>query len=261
MIRSDKRESFTLVELVIVVSIIVVLVSIAILAINKMWQQAQIQNVNLRLTRMIHVAREQSKSFNLPMKAYGLFFYIDPQTNNQAVSFIKTKGVPGVTESYPDVISRFEIDQQAANHTFRFKSFLGVSPISILDWENEEVINDDYANGRHRNFFAVVFSNGNIWTLTDSIFIYDEDKNEDGIGDKMGFKIKNLLGDFGELNNVMYNDNEELLKFSVTNGILVYDSNAFDDYPESLRLSFLKNQFDHMIKINQITSPLILYRK
>lgn len=229
------RKAFTLVEMVVAISIIVIILSLVLPAITTMWHQTHVQNAHHKVSNLLKVARTRSKSVTNIM--YGVLFYVDPHTNREAAVFINGLMYPiAPDETYPDVGDRFTIDT-TTRYIFPMEDFVRISPLEALGWEDTDLLNNDYRSGKQRNFFAIVFARGQRGP-PNSYILYDVDADDDGLGDVLGLPVGDTIGNNGgPLRDIVLDENDERRAIPTDWGFMIYDENVFKEMsPNNLDL-------------------------
>ena len=230
---SRRLRSFTLVEMVVVISIVLILLALVLPAITTMWNQTHVQNAHQRVSNLLKTARTRSKSFHNIM--YGVLFYVDPITNHEVAVFIDGLMYPiELDETWPDVYDRFTVDTKN-QYSFPMADVVRISSLDSLEWEDADLLNNDYRSGKQRNFFAIIFQRGGRGRPRDYI-LYDEDKDDDGLGDALGLPVVDTIGDHGgALRDIVSDSNDERKIIPTDWGFSIYDENVFKELsPDSL---------------------------
>lgn len=235
------RKAFTLIEMLVVVSIVLLVLSFTLPAISTMWNQTHVRNAHQKIRNMLKVARRRSE--NTQHIKYGVLFYVDPVTNREAAVFINGLMYPiAPDERWPDVCDRFTVDADA--YRFLMRDVVRISPLEVLDWEIADLLNNDYRTGKQRNFFAIVFQSGHRGYPRPYI-LHDEDKDKDGIGDTLGLPVGDIVGDYGgPLRDIVLDEKDKRQIIPTDWGFLVYSENSFREFsPDNLDLvSYLPYQ-------------------
>ena len=256
--RSPGRgRAVTLVEMIVVVAIIVLILAAVLPSLSSTWQQRKAADTETTVRGALATARMQA----LNNKERGLFFMLDPDTDEQKIYTIEAEPFDPVTEA--GVID----EQSAAN---RFKVLAGkvvtlskpfrVTPRSVVDkedssswvWSNGELTNQDYRSGsqttleRHRNFFTIVFSPDGQLRVGRHVLIHDPDGDASGnpghgLGDRTGLKVNTSPTgatqwyegtDTQTLSTGLPQVIDELggwaINFASVDGLLVYDDSALE---------------------------------
>ena len=229
-----RKKSFTLIEMVLVIGIMVIIMTIAIPAFSTMRAQNDVKNANLVISNLIKLAR--ARSTNVEYIAYGVLFYIDPD-GHQIATFINALPYPiADDEVWPDVINRYIIDGTNYKVTVLGNS-VRVAPEQLLEWEPEDLFNFDYRTGKQRNFFAIIFYRG-VRMRPDPFILYDPDKDDDDFGDITGLPVSDTFGTFGgALRDIVSDESNKRREITTDWGFLIYDENLFQQFgPNNLDL-------------------------
>lgn len=229
------RRSFTLIEMVVVISIILVISSVVLPAVSTMWNQASARGANQKINNLLKIASLRSK--NLQHVLYGVLFYIDPLTNREVAVFIDGLMRPVfLDETWPDVCDRFIVDTKN-RYFFSMQDSVRISPSDVFEWDGVDLLNNDYRSGKQRNFFAIVFRRGHRASSRPYI-LYDEDKDKDGLGDTLGLPVGNTIGDYGGLlRDIVLDSNGERQIIPTDWGFLIYSESLFKEFsPDNLDL-------------------------
>ncbi len=234
--KSHPRKSFTLVEMVVVIAIIIILSTLVLPAFVTMWNDAQVRGSYHKIENLLRVAR--ARSLSLHHIAYGVLFYVDPIYNHQVAVYIDALTYPiAPDEVWPDVINRFRVDTESI-YLFVMDDFVRMAPFSVaFGWENEDLLNDDYRSGKQRNFFAIIFQRGRR-ALLDPFILYDEDENKDGLGDTLKLVVGDSVGEFGgPMRDIVIDNNDERRVLPTDWGFLIYNEDTFQEMrPDYLNL-------------------------
>lgn len=229
------RRSFTLLEMVVVISIIIAISSLVLPAVSTMWNQARVQGANQKINNLLKVASRRSE--NTQHILYGVLFYIDPLTNREAAVFIDGLMYPvSSDETWPDVCDRFVVDTKS-QYFFLMQDLVRISPLEVFEWEDVDLLNSDYRAGKQRNFFAIVFRRGHRAAPRPYI-LYDEDKDDDGLGDTLGLPVGDTVGNYGgPLRDIVLDEDGKRQIIPTDWGFLIYDESLFKEFsPNNLDL-------------------------
>lgn len=234
-ISNFRPKAFTLVEMVVVVGVILIILGLVLPAFSKMWNDAQVRNSHQKIESLLRVAR--ARSLDLHYIAYGVLFYVDPTHNHQVAVFIDALPYPvAPDEVWPDVCDRFVVDTNDGN-LFSMSDFVRISPFEALEWEDTDLLNNDYRTGKQRNFFAIIFQRGSR-ARPNSYILYDVDKDDDGLGDTLHLPVGDIVGDFGGvLRDIVLDENDKRRTIPTDWGFLIYNENSFNELrPDNLNL-------------------------
>lgn len=222
------RQAFTLIEMMISIAVIVILLSIALPAVSRMWDQAALDNAYKKISNILRVARTRSETIQTPV--YGVLFYIDSYSNRQQAVYLSPLRQPiSPDESHRDVCDRFEVDP---DRVFTIEDVARVAPLEALDWEDELTRNNDYRAGRHRNFFVIMFEKGQR-ALQRAYILYDHDGDGDELGDMLGLPVMDLIGPSGgPLRDIVVDVEDAPIILPVSWGFVIYDENVLNS-PDS----------------------------
>lgn len=232
--------------MLVVISIIIIVLSLVAPFASKTLRKAHVKNAHVQLANMLQTASMRSSLIEFP--AYGVFFYVHPETNRQMGVYIKWRGYPDqVTkeEKYLDVVDRFEIDKDNSPWSLKMDNFVRVAPVSVLSWEDEDIINDDYFKSPHRNFFVIVFSDNRLSPFP--VLIEDIDADNDDLGDVTSLPVIDKLGEtpgvVDDMLEAKIKGEKSRLKFYSEDGIIVYDESVYQDMLIGDRARFIKNNY------------------
>ena len=249
-----QHRSFTLVEMVVVIAIIIIILTMVLPAFSTMWREAQVNSSNHKIEGLLRVAR--GRSLTLHHTAYGVLFYVDPTYNHQVAVFIDALTYVASDEVWPDVIDRFVVDTKNP-YLFTMDDFVRVAPFSVaLGWENDDLLNDDYRAGKQRNFFAIIFQQGER-AHSFPFILYDVDKDEDGLGDTLRLPVGDTVGEFGgPVRDIVIDNNDERVVLPTEWGFLIYDDSVFKEFrPDYLNLvpyqSFYLTRFGQTVRLER----------
>ena len=260
-------KSFTIIELLIVISIIAVLTPITWFAILQISRQIHLDNMDRMVSNFLKTARSQAR---FHMIDYGVFFYVDSKDGRQYMAIIKAKTVPQYPEPstgperYPDIDKRYEIDSDNI-YMVQFmdavrvlpilgpsssgpSAAVGVGPNRMFVWEDSDLINNDYREPnyygeyKHRNFFAIIANSHGDWVFP-KIIMYDQDKNGDGFGELTHLAVGEVTSEAGgTIYNIIKDNNDDRIIFPLTRGVTIYDDAIMKELPLTHRAEYLRNQ-------------------
>ena len=233
--RFNLRFSFTLIEMVVVIGIITVLLTIVLSAMSTMWHQAHLMNADQSISDILRVAAQ--RSCMIEHSSYGVFFYVDKR-NHQVACFIKWRGYP----DQPDVADRFVLDTDGGEWSFDLKDFVRIAPLGILEWTDEQILNDDYQFDKHRNAFVIMFQREKRCTLP--TWLEDKDADGDGFGDLTNLLVADVKRSrLITIKDMLVDSENQVLEFYGEWGIMIYDENLYQGLPIAYRPQFIKNQY------------------
>ena len=239
--RSPVRRSFTLIELMLSISIIVILSAISLYAVRELYSTSNRMALEMNTRSMTRLAQRRAK---MNHHSYGIILFISGEPKSQHIAFIEPKTAPVDDESWIDVCDRYEIVLPSVR-SFRPNHL--VSPVEVLAWTDEEFENNDYrkvgaAYGSagyepghfHRNFFVVLFdkngfvkegpfvNQGRAFNCI-NIIISDPDENDDGLGDASGLRVDRVRGEFdGKVDDILSDVNNDGLRWCTSRGFIYY---------------------------------------
>ncbi|MHA2279467.1 MAG: pilus assembly FimT family protein [Promethearchaeota archaeon] len=227
-----RKRSFTLIEMMVVVSVIIIILALVLPAISTMWEQTHVKNAHHQIENLLKVAR--ARSLDISNIAYGVLFYIHPADNREVAVFIDALTYPiAKDEVWLDVCDRYQVDTKR----YFMEDNVRVAAHRMLEWENEDLLNADYRTGKQKNFFAIVFARGRRSQIRPFI-LYDVDNNDDELGDITGLAVGDTIGEHGGvLRDILIDENAERREISTDWGFVIYDENVFREMsPDYLHL-------------------------
>lgn len=252
---TERRKSFTLVEMVVVIAVIIIISTLIFPAITTMWRDAQVKNSHHKIAGLLRTAR--ARSLSLHHMSYGVLFYVDPTYNHQVAVCIDALAYP-ITEDerWPDVIDRFRVDTKNP-YLFTMDDFVRIAPFSVaLGWENDDLLNDDYRAGKQRNFFAIIFRRGER-VYSCPYILYDVDEDDDGFGDTLRLPVGDTIGEFGgPMRDIVLDNDGERRNLPTEWGFLIYDEGIFKELrPNNLNLvpyyTFCLTRFGQVVRLEK----------
>ena len=191
-----RRAAFTLVEMVVVIGIVVVLVALALPAVNTMWEERKLAAAQSTVQGMLMTAR--SRAISASGLESGLFFLVDRRGTQYIVPI-------GQDPQHSGDVAWENVFQVTDDRTYTLPAPIRVVPryvvaqsgLDVEIFSTEELINNDFSNPpeeanqaqRHRNFFTMVFSSEGQLLVRRDVVIQDPDEDEDGLGDKTRLEV------------------------------------------------------------------------
>ncbi len=229
------RKSFTLIELMVVIGIIILLSAISLGYATSMWDEAHSKTAHSKIANLLKVARIRSQFSRYD---YGLIFFVNPD-RQQTMAFIVPRTIPDTdeNENWIDVCDRFEIDPDN-RQLYELNSLVRVVSVNSLDWGMTDIRNNSYRTDKHRNFFAIIFRNGkrkhgfaNSLPPLRPIILYDADENDDGFGDQTLLPVEDVRGETnGDLPSTVSTADGERFEFPLErNGVVTYNETIFQE--------------------------------
>lgn len=208
--------AFTLIEMVVVIAVALVLMGIVLPAATALWSQRRVADAANTIQGVLSVAR--SKAMRTGGFRAGLFFYVD-SGGVQRIAQIKQiepkNDAPGNRPNLArkDVFAFTEDADQTLPVPMRVVPRYAVDPPSVpadptTSWQvfsnaelaREAPVTDLRPTGvdepqRHRNVFTMIYAPGGRLLSGRDVEIQDEDRNEDGLGDRTRLKVGDGTGD------------------------------------------------------------------
>ncbi len=235
-----KCKAFTLIELTIASAIILILSSLLLPSAIAIWRLTQLRTAQNRLRHILKVARMESLS--LQHSAYGVLFFVD-RANQQSMAFIQWSGVPDPLSqaSWPDLANRFDVDTTAGLPEKMPRPWRTM-PVSGLTRSATELSNEFHQLGWHRNFFAIIFRQGERSPYS-PLIVRDRDDNADGYGDKTDLPVNDVDRGRGVLlKTIVTNTQQQPIPFATEWGIWLYDDITFLESPPRSRSQYVRDQ-------------------
>ncbi len=223
---SGNLRSFTLIELIVVISIIGILSALVVPGASSLWSQRN-EAASANLVRgLLQSVRTQAIRFG----ERGLFFYVD-RDGTQRVAFIESDPSHGGTSARDqvdcddnneptncvtpaDAVNRFRVmDQQVYSvpapyriaPSWALKPDSPPGPVPFPDnsdssaaWPMQLAYERFFVQARgretpqyHRNFFAIVFDSAGQLIVDRDVLIHDVDVEGDGLGDRTTLNVGN----------------------------------------------------------------------
>lgn len=277
-IRAGRRElparrAFTLVEMLVVVTIIAVLVGLVLPGAARMWAQRNEAGAINLVRGLLESVRSQARRSG----ERGLFFYVDPLDDVQRVAFIEGEpvnerdraeciqaGKPEDCINQPMTTFRFRVVSDAV-HTMPRP--YRVMPAPSSNWPISPTAtpaqwrrfgNDLFhvLDGRvpeapyHRNFFTVIFGRDGTLQVDRQVLVHDPDADGDQRGDKTRLYVTGLLEastyrapdgstraislGSGRLSHLLCYDDRTVANFPSVAGLVVYDDSVGADLDGSI---------------------------
>ena len=282
MLVHTRCKAFTLVELVIVMFVIALLAGIGLASARHMFQQSHLGGADRAISNFLKIDKSRS---TLYLKEFGILFYVDPKTHRQNMVVIKAMTGPElfcdepnicgspdccypIDETHPNVCSRYGIDMNNIAQ-FEFVNIVRVFPSDIFKceevdiddvcieyaWDDDDLMNDDYKAGRHRNFFILMYHPFTGKLSFPQAVIFDRDKNRDGNGDITELPVETVTGEAGGGIHYIVSDSEgEAVTFPAARGVAVYDEDLFQEFPLMSRPEYLRKQDKRVLMLTQTES-------
>lgn len=221
------RKSFTLIEMVAVIGIIVIIMAVALPAFSTILAENNVKNASQLVSSLLEIAH--ARSLHIRHIAYGVLFYVDPSSHQQVSVFIDALPYPiAEDEIWPDVINRFIIDTE--DRSVIMGDRVRIAPKEILIWEDEDLFNFDYQTGKQRNLFAIIFARGKRFQIRPFI-LYDSDGDNDGLGDITKLPVSDTFGENGGvLKDIVSDDKDKRREITTDWGFVVYDEILFQEF-------------------------------
>jgi len=262
--------SFTLVELLVVVAIIVLILGIVGPAVTSMWNQRLESQAQIVVAGALQSVQMQARTRG----ERGLLFYLDGDA--QKIAVIESAHevldghsttTPQATLTQPNIVA--DCFRVMEGMIYRVPSPYRAMPRAVLDtntlgnegntWNDIEVNHEDVfsspaspaaGNQRHRNFFTVVFGPDGRLRVGRDVLIYDPD-NRTGLGTQEGVHTYyDGGGTDGPLPQTIAPDGGYVatqvdglvatpgsspiaLNFPCVDGVLVYDESVFKELPRA----------------------------
>ena len=198
--RAASRAGFTLVEMVIVVAIVVILVSLVAPAASTLWANRKLADVQNTIRGLLMTTR--AKAMETVAVDRGLFFFIDEHNVQRIVPIVQDP-------DQMDDLAWQNIFKVTTDQTHALPAPIRVVPRYIVEdpdnpnleewqtFEDQELEYDGYSDPPtdgnkaqlHRNYFTIVFSTDGQLVRDQDVLIYDEDADEDEIGDRTGLRV------------------------------------------------------------------------
>ena len=193
-----RGRGFTLIEMIVVVTIVLILIGLVLPAATTMWEERKLADAETIIQGMLMTAR--ARALRASGGESGLFFFVDERGTQRIVSIEQDAAHAGdvawenVFRVTPDrsyalpapirVVPRYVVDQSGAN---------------VVVFSDEELAHDDFLEiplnsdqaQRHRNFFTMIFSGHGQLLVRRDVLIRDDDENRDTLrrGDITGLFV------------------------------------------------------------------------
>ena len=181
------RNSFTIIELVVVLTIIALLMTVVLPGISDMWEQRKIASAHNTLIGAINLAKMTALEKRTES---GLFFALDEDVqriypiesaqdpDNRAETQYTFKAVDGKVITMPKPM------RAAPLNVFERGTGLFGMALDVATWSPNEIANDDYRDRdttlsylkgpqRHRNFFTLIFSSEGELIVNRDVIVQD----------------------------------------------------------------------------------------
>lgn len=191
---------FTLVEMIVVISIILIILALALPAAQSLWEERKASEAENTLQGLFMTAR--ARAVQADGAQTGLFFFLD-EHGVQKIVTIAWVGPLGLTDALGDPCNPpatlgtfaydnvFEIDEE---QTYVLPAPMRVVPRYVVDPEQtgqehlafgpEELVNDSFLaspadkSQRHRNYFAMIFNTNGQLLVDRNVLIRDVDADD-----------------------------------------------------------------------------------
>ncbi|MEK6676162.1 MAG: prepilin-type N-terminal cleavage/methylation domain-containing protein [Planctomycetota bacterium] len=190
----SRNRGFTLVEMVIVVSVILVLVALVVPAATALWGQRRVADAENTLRGLLMVAR--ARALQASGVQTGLFFHVDADgvqritpIEQADASLALMQNVFHPTDEKDHVLPapmraspRYIVEPWSMDRTF-----LTFSDIEVQRTDGEAMQHlpiDIHTAQRHRNFFTMIYSSTGDLVDWRDVLIQDMDEDNNGIGDR-----------------------------------------------------------------------------
>lgn len=285
--------AFTLVEMIVVVAVVLIILSLALPAMNSLWEQRKSAETLNTLQGLLMTAH--ARSLEAGAVETGFFAFVDANGVQHLVAIEQDAdrlGDPAwenvfVLRDDPDhvlpspirVVPRYAIENATTNPT--------AQPVDLFD--EAELANNDIDNPpadqaqRHRNFFTMIFSTEGQLLVARDVLIQDVDQITDrganpvARGDRTGlrvgpgpsqaeatttsyFDVKTdaavLFPGGAKLPHLITDENDVALNFPSVDGLLVYDDSLYRALTVEEVRGFLL-EFAQPLYVNRLSGTLV----
>ncbi len=227
-----RRQSFTLVELLVVIVIIAIVLALVLIPGRALWRQRHEAASITLVENMLRTAR-QTAAANL--RAAGLLAYLDGA--EQRLALIESRAIPDLAagEHWVGTVDRFAVIEHADSVRTLMGSLRLASP-KALEGEFEDL-----------NTFAIVFLPAGVQdSTTDHVFLECRDDDQDDRGDwtnlplaDFDYPIPNYGGLWGKLKNIVVDEKGQPREIPLRWGAIVYDQADLEDLPAGAWQAYL----------------------
>lgn len=288
-----QRIAFTLVEMIVVVAVVLIILSLALPAMNSLWEQRKTAETLNILQGLLMTAH--ARSLEAGAVETGFFAFVDANGVQHLAAIEQDAdrlGDPAwenvfVLRDTPDhilpapirVVPRYVVENATTNPT--------AQPVDLFD--EVELANNDVENPpadqaqRHRNFFTMIFSTEGQLLVARDVLIRDVDEIEDrgtnpvARGDRTGlrvgpgpseadatttqyFDVKTdtavMFPGGATLPFLITDENDVALNFPSVDGLLVYDDSVFSSLTTEEVRGFLL-EFAQPLYVNRLSGTLV----
>lgn len=196
---------FTLVEMIVVISIIMIILGLVLPAVSSLWQGRKKADAINTIQGLLMTTR--AAALKTDGVQSGFFAFVDTKGVQRFVSiaqeptmlgesawqniFVVTEGVDRALPPPLRVVPRYVVDDPSdPNHP-------GREPYEMFS--DEELANNDFRTlptsgivnqaQRHRNFFTMIYSTDGQLIVNRDVLILDLDEDKDGVGDRTGLTV------------------------------------------------------------------------
>ena len=255
---------FTLMELLVVMSVIIILAGVLLPAVHAIWAQRKVATAENVVRGLLMTTRP--RAMEAGGRESGLLFMVDKDGTQRVFPIAQVPAADPMLEKLPAERERLGQNQFQVldDREYSLPAPMRVVPRYAVDIDTTSSDDDIYTfspaelasnsfptNGapgaseaqRHRNYFTMVYSNeGNLRTWRD-VLIRDIDEDLDGKGDRTGLTVASaaryhrqdgddvaLVEDHPDwtLDNLIVDEQGVAVNFPSVDGLLVYDDSLFN---------------------------------